>query len=232
MHTTVIIPNYNQGKFIHTALQSLENQTIKPDEVIIVDDKSTDNSVELIIKALKNFKINHRFLQREVNGYPAACRNTALKTINPETDIVFFLDADDWYEPTKIEKTLVVFAGYPDVGLVYSNYFMIDNNGQRRYEPKFSYNMNYLWQQCIVSTNSAVRRQVLETVGLFDERKDYKGVFEDYNLWLRISKKFLMYHIAEPLFTYRVHGENITLRHGQEMSPRIPELIKETYEQQ
>jgi glycosyltransferase involved in cell wall biosynthesis len=229
MFITAIIPNFNQGKFIHFALQSLESQTIKPDEIIIVDDKSTDNSVELIEKALKNVRIPHRFIKREANGYPAAAKNSALKVINKETDVIAFLDADDWYEPTKIEESVKIFAGYPEMGLVYSDYYMVDKNGQRKLEPKFAYNVQHLWQQCIVSTNSLVRASVIEQVGLFDERKDYKGVFEDYNLWLRISKRFPMYHIAKPLFTYRVHGENITLREGQNMIPRLPELIKETY---
>ena len=230
MFITAIIPNFNQGKFIHNALQSLQSQTMKPNEIIVVDDKSTDNSVDLIDKALRDVKIPFRFIQRETNGYPAACKNSALKVVNERTNLVAFLDADDWYEDRKIEESVKAFASNPNLGLVYSDYYMIDKQGQRRLEPKFAYNVQHLWQQCIVSTNSIVKMDAIRQVGLFDERKDYKGVFEDYNLWLRISKRFPMYHIAQPLFNYRVHGENITLREGPKMIHRLPELIKETYE--
>jgi glycosyltransferase involved in cell wall biosynthesis len=224
MFTSIIIPNFNHGRFVYSALQSLEEQTIKPDEVIIVDDKSTDNSVELIDKALKNCKIPHKFIKRETNS--------ALKELNKETEIIGFLDADDWYTPTKIEESLKTFCEYPELGVVYSDYYMIYADGRKELNPKPPYDLQHLWRECIVNANSFVTMKAIQKVGMFDERKDYNGVFEDYNLWLRVSKHFPMYEIAKPLFYYRMHAnpnDNISLREGLKMSHKIPEMIRETY---
>ena len=80
--------------------------------------------------------------------------------------------------------------------------------------------------------SSFVTMKAIQKVGMFDERKDYNGVFEDYNLWLRVSKHFPMYEIAKPLFYYRMHAnpnDNISLREALKMSHKIPEMIRETY---
>jgi glycosyltransferase involved in cell wall biosynthesis len=232
---SAILTNYNQGRFVKTSLESLLKQSLLPDEIIIVDDKSTDDSVDIIKKEIKNLTpffgpTKVKLIERETNGLPAGARNSGIRAMAEDTDVVCFLDADDWYEREKIRESVIILSTYPDIGLVYTDYYMLDTkSGQRRLEPKFAYNVPAIWQSCIVSTNSILRASVVREIGFFDERKDLNGVFEDYNYWLRISKRYPMYHIAEPLFTYRIHGNNITLKNAPSVMHKLQAMVQETY---
>jgi len=206
-----VITNYNQGRFAKDALKSICKQSLLPDEVVIVDDCSIDNSVELIEDSIKYYnKIpSTRLVKTPTNSKPAGARNQGIKSTTG--DIICFLDIDDIYYKDKIAKSIEIFNKYPDVGLVYTDYDIWDtkiNKVVREFKHPYTWDM--LWQTCIVSTNSIVRRSVFDAVGLFDEQ-----LFgpEDYQMWIRIAQKFILYHIPEPLFTYRVHGENLTVKH-------------------
>ncbi len=223
---TAIITNYNQGKFFRTALQSLLSQTRLPDQIIAVDDCSTDDSAKVIAKEIKDLDkgiIPIEFIVRATNGKPAGARNSGIEKATG--DIICFLDVDDIYYSEKIAKSVYILDKYPEVGLVYTDYDVMDiiNNTQKR-EFKHPYEFNYLWQTCIVSTNSIVRKSVLDKVGKFDEK--LFGV-EDYNMWIRIAKVSLLYHIPEALFMYRLHGGNITMNHAQSMHEQIIKFKQE-----
>lgn len=227
MNTTVIITNYNQGKFAYSAIDSVYKQTHRPTRIIIVDDCSTDNSATLIREAMSKFKnaIPTELIVREKNGKPAGCRNSGIRALNADCEAVAFLDIDDFYSPNKIESAVNVFKRMPLVGTVYSDYYMYDvvnNKFDREFKHPFDFNL--LWQTCIVSTNSIVRRSTLDKTGLFDER--YYGV-EDYQMWLRLAMNGMVYHIPEPQFTYRIHGGNLSTNNAKFMESQIPQLKQE-----
>lgn len=223
MKITAIITNYNQGRFINASFGSLLSQTHKPDEIIIVDDKSTDNSVQLIEDCIGKYKgpIPIKFIQRETNGKPAGCRNSGIKEATG--DIIAFLDIDDYYTKDKISESIQIFQRFPEVGLVYSDYFRIEQSGKVVREFKHPYDYNFLQQVCIVSTNSIVRKEALLKCNLFNENPDYAGV-EDYEMWLKISFQYLLMHIPKPLFNYRLHGDNLTLRENTFMPQRVANM--------
>lgn len=209
MKTSVILTNYNYSKFIVSAITSLFSQTVVPDEIIIVDDASTDDSVAVVKDYIKHtppkVKDKFKFIERDKNGGPAASRNSGIAVATG--DVLCFLDADDFYYPRKIEASLNILKEYPQIGLVYTDYEVLDKDSKLTREFKTSYDARYLWQACIVSTNSIIRREVIDKVGIFNEK--YRGT-EDYEYWLRIATQYLLYHVPEPLFCYRLHGQNIT----------------------
>ncbi len=101
---SVIIPCYNCQDYINRCLTALENQTFKDFEVVIVDDASTDNSLEALNEFAKNSALEIQILKNEHNCGPGVSRNKAVEACRGE--YVCFCDCDDWYEPNYIEKMI------------------------------------------------------------------------------------------------------------------------------
>lgn len=207
---SIIITNYNYANFICAAIQSAIDQTYKNViDIVVVDDNSTDNSVEVIKKFLENQKQtrkNFKLVINKQNGGPAGARNAGIQ--HAEGEMLAFLDADDFYYPEKISKSIHWFEK-PEVALVYSDYDVMDlKTSSIQREFKHSYNLKILNDICIVSTNSLMRKESVIKVGGFDTR--FRGT-EDYNMYLKLSKQNMGIHIPESLFLYRVHGKNITM---------------------
>jgi glycosyltransferase involved in cell wall biosynthesis len=214
---TIVITNYNYSQFIHDAIVSALNQKPLIDELVIVDDKSTDNSVVLIEKLLSNLPQNNlkiKFLVHDVNKGLPSSRNTGIT--NSSGDIIGFLDADDIYYNNKMDMSAKIFEKYPEVSVVYSDYDVQDlqNNTFRR-EFKFDYDPGLLTQTCIVSTNSVFRRRFFDEIGLYNPEVK---VAEDYELYLRAFQTQYFYHLPHSLFKYRLHGKNITLTQYDQMA--------------
>lgn len=207
---TGVITNHNYEKFVVGAIESmLAQKDVDWAEIIVVDDLSTDKSVDTIKKFLESPKVAGygiaiRLIERKVNGGPAGARNSGIEQATG--DYIAFLDADDIYLAGKISKSVRILDKNPEVSLVYSDYDVLKDGVSKR-EYKFPYIYNLLWQQCIVSTNSVYRRKVFSEVGMFDER--FRGT-EDYQMYLKIATRSMLYHIPEALFIYRLHGNNIT----------------------
>ena len=109
MKASVIIANYNGEKYIKKCLDSLKNQTTKDFEIIIFDDSSTDNSLKIIenynkikIKLIKNKRRTKFGCFNQINAYKKALNKS-------KGSIIFFLDSDDWFMPSKIKTILNVF---------------------------------------------------------------------------------------------------------------------------
>lgn len=204
---SIVIPNYNQGHLIHRAIESAAMQSYKNKEVVIVDDGSTDNSVEIIKRLIDEYKhlCKFTFIPKN-NGGTASARNAGIKAT--KSNFVAFLDADDYYYPHKVAISIGKCIEYPGIGVVYSDYDIRGKDGIIRREFKESFDFNKLIQRCIVSTNSIVARTCFDKVGLFNE--SIKGM-EDYEMWLRIATKFMLVHIPLSLFEYHEHGGNKTL---------------------
>lgn len=217
----VITANYNSGKYFPEYLDGLLGQTKRPSIVVICDDCSTDNSVEIIKQSLKrpqkdgSYVIDNMLFfltENKYNGGPAVARNKCLDTLNNmglQDAFVFVNDIDDVYLPQKIEKTLNVFEKYPYIGMVYSDYYIRnDQTNERTLEYKEIFSQRKLSKECIVSNNSAYHLSLVNRLGGYDN--DIRGP-EDYDLWIRISEVAPVYHIPEPLYEYRLTGQNITI---------------------
>lgn len=208
---TVVMPVYNHAQYVGAAIQSIYDQTYKPNALVIIDDGSKDNSWDVICKLFNEqpsqeriltcFKNISVILLRQQNSGPSKARNVGIQSLFLFADVFAFLDADDIYEPTKIEKSVSIFEKLPQVGLVYSDYTSFHENGEAIREYKEPFDPNRLLENNIISTNSIVTKEALTAVGGFTEQL---RVGEDYDLWIRISEKFGCYHIPESLFRYRI----------------------------
>lgn len=212
----VIIPTYNAAKYVEMTLQSVVNQTFKPHQIIIVDDKSQDNTVAVVQKFQETSTIPIKLILQEINQGVSKARNRAL--LEATSEYVAFVDADDLWHESKLEMQMRVFEAseFKDVGVVYNQYEQIDEQGvlTNKY---FKLDLNFdvkgkifsklLPANIITGSASAVivKKEYLDKVGYFDE--DLANC-EDWDLWLRLSEVCSYDYVPMPLSLIRRHGNN------------------------
>lgn len=220
---SVIIPVFNHEAYIHHAIDSVLEQTYKPSTIVVIDDGSSDDSWKIVCDLVNEDPGREQFVRpldihndkkiilvgiRQDNSGPSKARNAGIQSVFGITEYFAFLDADDFYHPTKIEKSMAIMDSMPQPGLVYTDYFSVNiKTNERIREFKEPFNIKRMSANNIVSTNSMVSKDALAKVGGFNEKL---RVCEDYDLWLRISENFACYHIPEALFDYRITGKGAT----------------------
>jgi glycosyltransferase involved in cell wall biosynthesis len=209
---SVIIPTYNRQGFLLQAVESVFKQTFSDYELIVIDDGSTDGTGE----GLKPYENRLQYIYRENRGVSAA-RNTGLQAARG--DWIAFLDSDDYWLPAKLETQVRFFAENPQALICQTEEIWIRHG--RRVNPhkkhrKFSGDIfSPSLIRCIVSPSAVmIRREFLNQIGPFDESLP---ACEDYDLWLRISCRFPVFLIEEPLVV-KQGG------HPDQLSRRIPFL--------
>lgn len=214
----VVIPIYNGEKFILQALESVTNQTLSPNKIIVVDDGSTDGSYSLVSEYAKNSKIEIQIVKKE-NGGLSSARNAGIKESNAE--FIAFLDVDDVWINDKLREQIDIFkkTKFQNLALVYCNYDVIDINGSIKYKnykaPLDKKRMRGMVFEKLLERNQItgsgsgvlIKREVFATVGLFDENLKYA---EDWDMWLRITEKFEVDFVENVLVHIRKHEENMT----------------------
>lgn len=205
---SVILPTFNRPYFLCEAIDSVLSQTYKKIEIIVVDDGS-ENRGEKTVEALKPYLKKLTYVYQTNQGIGAAVNKGILKASG---EYIQRLDDDDRLGREKIEKCVSVFKENPDVGLVATGYHIIDEEGNilRTQMPR-SYPKNarllFMLMACISAQVAVmVKRECHDIVGFY--RTDIMG--EDYEMWLRIAKRYEVATIEEPLAFYRRHKENIT----------------------
>ena len=225
-NTTAIIPCYNDGQYIMKALQSLYYQTLLPEKIIIVDDGS-DATTKKILNA-----INHPLVQivyQENKGVSGA-RNHAIRIA--QTDYILNLDADDYYEPTFLEKAVAVFNQDQEVVAV-SSYHRIFRQTKtvEIIKPVGGKLKDFIViNNC--SANTFFRKSSWQEVGGFDE-KMHAG-YEDWEFWIAILKLGgTIDIIQEVLSHYRIkkvsRDQNALKKHDFELRNYIFLKHKEMY---
>jgi glycosyltransferase involved in cell wall biosynthesis len=211
-HVTVITANYNGSRFLARAIESVLNQSHRQIEYIIVDDGSSDNSKKIIEHyAAQDRRVKQILLPN--NSGVARARNIGIE--NSTGEFITFLDADDIWAPTKVERQLAVFRQHPRAGLVVTGAELIDENdrsspgkkNRKRTQQGQVSLYDYLAGKCLLSINAMTRRECLDKSGLFNP--DYV-IGEDYELWMRITRNYDYYYVDEPLHRYRIHCNNAT----------------------
>lgn len=200
---SVIIPSYNMAEYLPFAVGSVQAQTHDDLEIWVVDDGSTDNTRQVMEEFTADSRVHYCF--RENGGLPAA-RNTGIR--QSRGDIIGLCDADDMWEPDKLEKQLPVFHGSPRVGVVYTDAQRIDPAGARlparawgaEYRVSGQITRQLVLRNVVTGSTSLIRRECFDAVGLYDE--SLTGA-EDYDLWLRISTRFEFAYLDEVTYLYR-----------------------------
>lgn len=211
---SVCIPNYNQGRFIGAAIQSVLNQTYKDFELIIVDNCSADNSEE-VVKSFSDPRI--RFYKNEKNIGMTRNWNRCISLA--KGGYICILCADDVYLPHFLEKASSILDSNPTVGLVHSACKMIDADGKitgvfwpRNWKKDYIENGRNVLKRTALDNFASfptvmIRRRCFEILGGFDEDLSYAP---DWEMWTCIALHYAVAYIAEPLACYRSHGENLT----------------------
>ncbi len=202
---SVVIPAYNAIAYLPKTITSALQQSFQDFEIVVVDDGSTDGTCEWAA-SLADSRIR---AIAQSNGGCASARNRGIR--ETKGDYIAFLDADDIWEPEKLEKQARVLDSYPSVGLVNTWISNIDGQGQPIEKLGKPTAEGQVWASVIeenpVMCGSApmVRRQCFEAVGEFDETVPSA---EDWDMWIRIAKQYEFAVVKEPLVRYRIHTES------------------------
>ncbi|MBR1753277.1 glycosyltransferase family 2 protein [bacterium] len=193
---SIIIPCYNNGKFVSEAIESALNQTYKDIEIVIVNDGSTDNSSE-VIKEYADKNKNILFFDNEENHGVVYARNMAIEACRGE--YILPLDSDDIIENTYVEKAVEILDKNPDISIVYCETLDF-NDGIKRFYPPFD-ELKFRYQNMIFVTAMYRKSDWVEVGGY----KEYmKNGYEDWEFWISLiemGKK--PYRIQEGLFRVR-----------------------------
>jgi glycosyltransferase involved in cell wall biosynthesis len=201
----VVITTFNHAEFLADAISSALDQTRPPDQIIVVDDGSSDDPAAVVAQ----FSMV-RMIRQENRGLSAA-RNTGLH--NCATSHVVFLDADDRLVPIALEAGLTCAARRPDCAFVYGAHRHISQNGEPRggdrYYPIIDDAHLALLRENRIGMHATViyRRDCLTEVGGFDETLRRS---EDYDLYLRIVQKYPICSHDAVVAEYRMHGDNMS----------------------
>ena len=195
---SVVIPAYNMATYTVEAVESVLAQTYRDYELLVIDDGSKDGTGE----ALKIFKDKIKYIYKE-NGGVCSARNLGIKLAAGK--YIAFLDCDDNWLPRKLEESLKGFSG-SDIGLVYTDGFIIDKDGkitENVRKPSLSEHPvdDLLIMNIVFNPSVVVKKSCFDIVGHFDEKMFYAA---DWDMWLRISEKYGIIHIKQPLSRYRV----------------------------
>jgi glycosyltransferase involved in cell wall biosynthesis len=215
---SIIVPSFNTAAYVAEAIESVLSQDYPNKELIVVDDGSTDGTVDVI----RGYGDQVRLLQTDRGG-PAAARNAGIAVARGE--YIAFNDSDDVWLPGRLSVQVADLEAHPDVGVNYVDiiWWFRDEDGEfripdlphpplaeagkplARFDPKHSgWIYHHLLFDSVMSTITVLlRRSLIDEIGSFDESLK-RG--EDYDMWLRASRVTQVHKLVYPGALYRRHG--------------------------
>ncbi len=206
MRFSIILPTFNRGStYLRDAIESVINQEFKDWELIIIDNDSTDNTIELVesynCKKITIYNINNE-------GIIAKSRNLGIE--NASGDFIAFLDSDDYWYPNKLKVCNDIIVNNKVNLVCHGEKWVVDVNKSimKKYGPKerFIYENMYNSGTSAVSSSAVViNKNLILKAGMFDDSPEII-TSEDYDLWLRISNiDHNIYFSEEILGVFRIH---------------------------
>lgn len=208
---SVLVSAYNAMKYLPKTINSVLAQTYQDFEIVIVNDGSSDN-IGSWFERLADQRVR---LVSQSNQGLASARNAGLAEAKGE--YIAFIDADDLWLPTKLEKQVNVLNGNSEIGLVYTWVSLIDENGKSSGKIRKNYARRNVWVDLTVhnivecGSVALARKDCFEKVGNFDVTLPF-SCSEDWDMWLRIAAHYSFELIPEPLVHYRCHINNLSNR--------------------
>jgi glycosyltransferase involved in cell wall biosynthesis len=210
---SVILTTYNGSSrgYLKAAIESVLNQSFRDFELLIIDDGSSDRTAEECRKYLENDRVKYIFQE---NKGLAGARNTGISSSFGE--FICFLDDDDIWKPEKLNKQLAFIqnrlSGVDNWGLIFTWLELIDEQGEvisyRGHHREGQLYRSLLFGNTVDAPSSVlIRREVFDNVGLFDE---FFENCQDWDMWLRISKEYLIFPVKEYLVQHREHKKRIS----------------------
>jgi glycosyltransferase involved in cell wall biosynthesis len=211
---SVVVATRNYGRFLAGALRSMLGQTWRDFELVIIDDGSTDDTAEVVRLFFSDPRV--RYHRTDGLGQSRA-KNLGIRLAR--APLVAFLDGDDEWLPTKLERQLPLFDN-PAVGVVYARRELIDAAGDDLPTPASVLVRGQVYDDLLVRnpvcfSSAVVRRAVFEAVGMFDPALPLSI---DYDLWLRVARHFEFDYVDEPLVRYRTGHANLSSRIAERLA--------------
>jgi len=212
-HVSVIIPVYNGMQKLIDSVRSVQRQTMTGWEIIIIDDCSTDQTIQIAKDLASEDSRIHVVSLSQNSNRPAVPRNTGIAMARGK--YLAFLDHDDLWFPRKLERHLSLHSKFPDLALTHSAMWNYPN--RRRLATLLelpnpllqkSSHASLMRRNLIYCSAVVVKRDVVTSVGGFDERPELRNG-EDYALWLRVTESNSFAFIPEVLGLYRTDGTGI-----------------------
>lgn len=206
MQISVIIPSYNRMHTLARAIESVLSQDSPVDEIIVVDDGSSDGTASQISQRYPDI----RLIQQSNRGVSAA-RNAGIDQASHPW--IALLDSDDTWSPDKISEIRLAHQQHPEYRLFHSDEIWIRSGTRVNAMKKHLKSGGWIFERClplcVISPSAAVvYRSLLQSVGSFDESLP---ACEDYDLWLRICHQYPVYYIDHPLITkYGGHDDQLS----------------------
>lgn len=203
---SVVIPCFNAEAFIGEALESVAAQTRRPLEVLVVDDASTDRSATVV----RSFE-GVRLIEHPTNLGNVHARNRAL--LEARGDVVAFLDADDIWLPHHLETVVSMLEAHPEAAVGFA---AVEHFGTRSglwipelpEEQPFDAFQACLEATCVPQMSAVVRRDVLAAIDYYRVRDPQRAA--DYDLWLRIARRWPFIYTRRVTARYRWHSAQIS----------------------
>ncbi|WP_343565957.1 glycosyltransferase [Sphingobacterium sp.] len=214
---TVLMAAYNTEKYIYSAIQSILNQTYPHFELLIIDDCSTDNTLDEI-KKIEDSRI--RLLQNDRNQGVVFTRNRALE--EAKGTFIAIMDSDDIAVHDRLESLLNEFEAHPEYVLIGGHADLIDSADVPTGRQFTSETDPSLLRYCMLLENNFNHSSVMMRTEVFREFKGYRiPLAEDYDLFLRISTKYPVANLNKVLLFYRDHTLGLSKRYAQELENQI-----------
>jgi glycosyltransferase involved in cell wall biosynthesis/nucleoside phosphorylase len=220
---SVVIPTYNRAIQVKQCIESVLVQTLKPDEIIVIDDGSTDSTIEILAK----FKEKIIVIKNKKNMGVSYSRNIGIKRAN--SNWISLLDSDDLWHKDKLKNQLDYIDNYPFYEIMQSEEIWYRNKVRVNACKHHKKPMGWIWEKslnlCLISPSSVlIKKQLFEDFGYFDE---VLPVCEDYDLWLKITR-----HLPvglEPslsLIKYGGHEDQLSTKFPAMDRFRVEALVK------
>lgn len=206
---SILCVSMNHENFIIKTIQSILDQSYKNIEILYLDNFSMDKSYERGKNLLKNCSIPYQTFKRASNFSISENLNFLISKSRGEN--ICCISCDDWMHPDNVLYKVEYLNSNPMVGMVYCNgYFFINETSKYvkiyNNEERISQYSSLLIENNISAPATVIRRSVIDEVGDFDERSN----IEDWDMWIRIAKKYKIGYIDEPLIYYRLSEQNIS----------------------
>jgi len=212
---SVVLTTYNVEKYIKQTINSVISQTYRNIEIVVIDDGSTDKTLE-ILKSFLNTGISIIIEPRVHSGNIGKNLNDCIKLSNGE--IIAILGADDLWFPEKTEVQLKYLKEYKFVCSdknIIDEFSVVTSGGDGLKSNELTLNTLLFRNDILASSLIGFKDSFIEC-GLFDETVGNRS--EDYALWLRIAEKYKIKYVKQVLVSYRIHGNNLSNRTFEDLS--------------
>jgi len=224
---SVIVPLYNGEDYIAECLTSVYNQTYRPFEVFIVDDGSTDRSIEIVNKIARDKRI---ISQKNED----VCRARNVGSEQSKGEFIAFIDQDDIWDPSKLSRQLEIFQTDDTIDLVFTDIIKFFPSGRKhhamdKHRIALSLTEDNLFgtlvkKNVLMTSAVMVKRESFIKAGMFDE--DFKTC-GDYEMWIRMAQLGMKFrYLPEPLTFYRYHGRNTSQKTEVMHNDRVKAIRK------